>query len=313
MSSTRFTLVPAADSALHDASDVRFSLKDSRLFAPLFALSVITLLVADALLHGSTEGIAEVTAVTSAFTALYSVSWKLRHRYPRSSNSIRAFAPILMYGLIYGFIHAVMTGARPSDAHLVDAALLRIDEWMFGVNPVVWMGAHGHPLLTDLLYLCYFSYYFGMPVLLVLMFRGNRARDFFQVQSVMVAGWYGALLSYALFPALGPCRWIADELPVLTGLLPTTQWIQAFLDANLTPVVRDCVPSMHTAITLLTLAYARRFQPMYFRIFLLPGIGIIIATMYTQAHYVIDVLLGVAVAAVLYGVMEKWKRSAGSV
>jgi membrane-associated phospholipid phosphatase len=57
---------------------------------------------------------------------------------------------------------------------------------------------------------------------------------------------------------------------------------------------------------LLTLAYARRFQPMYFRIFLLPGIGIIIATMYIQAHYVIDVLLGVAVAAVLYGVMEKW-------
>jgi membrane-associated phospholipid phosphatase len=45
---------------------------------------------------------------------------------------------------------------------------------------------------------------------------------------------------------------------------------------------------------------------MYFRIFLLPGIGIIIATMYIQAHYVIDVLLGVAVAAVLYGVMEKW-------
>jgi hypothetical protein len=45
---------------------------------------------------------------------------------------------------------------------------------------------------------------------------------------------------------------------------------------------------------------------MYFRIFLLPGIGIIIATMYTQAHYVIDVLLGVAVAAVLYAVMERW-------
>jgi hypothetical protein len=27
--------------------------------------------------------------------------------------------------------------------------------------------------------------------------------------------------------------------------------------------------------------------------------------MYIQAHYVIDVLLGVAVAAVLYGVMER--------
>ncbi len=306
MSTPRFTLVPAADTALNEVPEVRLSLRSPRLFAPLFALAVITLLVADALLHGSSDGIANVTAMTSVFIALYILSWKFRHHYPRTSNAIRAFAPIVMYGLIYGFIHAVITGARPSDTHVVDAALLGMDEWMFGVNPIIWMGAHGHPMLTDLLYLCYFTYYFGMPVLLILMFRGNSAADFRRVQIVMTVGWYGALISYALFPALGPCRWIPDELPALTGLLPTTQWIQAFLDINLTPVVRDCVPSMHTAITLLTLVYARRFQPKYFRIFLLPGIGIIIATMYIQVHYVIDVLLGIAVAAVLYIVCKKW-------
>ena len=306
MSKPRLTFVPAADTALNDEPEVRPSLKNSRHVAPLFALAVITLLVADALWHGSTEGIAEVTAVTSVFIAAYSVSWKLRHRYPRTSNSIRAFAPIVMYGLAYGFIHAVMTGARPLEAQLVDDALLRMDAWMFGGNPVLWLGRHAHPLLTDLLYLCYFSYYFGMPVLLILMFRGNRAEDFLHVQTTMVIGWYGALISYALFPALGPCRWIVDELPVLHGLLPTTEWIQAFLAANLVPAVRDCVPSMHTAITVLTLVYARRYQPAFFRIFLVPGIGIIVATVYIYAHYAIDVFLGLLVAGVLFAVMEKW-------
>ena len=50
--------------------------------------------------------------------------------------------------------------------------------------------------------------------------------------------------------------------------------------------------------------HERRYPPAYFHVFLLPRFGIIIATMHTQALYVIDVLLGVAVAAVLYAVME---------
>jgi membrane-associated phospholipid phosphatase len=91
-----------------------------------------------------------------------------------------------------------------------------------------------------------------------------------------------------------------DLLPSLHGRLPSTAWIQAFLNANLVPAVRDCVPSMHTAVTLLTLIFAWRFQRRYFWIILLPGIGIIIATMYTQAHYAIDVILGIIAAAVIY-------------
>jgi len=52
--------------------------------------------------------------------------------------------------------------------------------------------------------------------------------------------------------------------------------------------------------------HERRYPPAYFQVFLVPGIGIIVATVYIYAHYAIDVLLGLLVAVVLFIIMEKW-------
>jgi hypothetical protein len=208
--------------------------------------------------------------------------------------------PLIFYGVVYVMVHEMITAGRPSSIYLIDAVLHRIDLALFGTDPIAWLGNHGHPLLTDILYLTYFSYYFGMPVLMILMFRGNRRQDFRRALAAMIMGWYGALITYALFPAIGPCRRMPDQLPVLQSWLPTTEWVRAFLAANLVPALRDCVPSMHTGVTLLTLVFAFRFQRRYFWLFLFPGTGIIIATMYIQAHYAIDVILGIGSAGVIY-------------
>lgn len=276
-------------------------------FSAVFALLVILLLIFDALMHGSTAHIAGVTGITAVFVLLWYLAFRFRARLPRTANFIRYMTPLLLYPVLYGIVHAMVTAGRPSDTHLIDHVLLDIDIALFGVNPIAWLGMHQHPLVTDLLYLAYFSYYLGMPVLMILMFRGSRLVDFRRALAAMVIGWYGALISYALFPALGPNRWIPDEVPVLTGWLPTSQWIQTFLAANLVPAIRDCVPSMHTGVTILTLMYAWRFHRTFFWIFLLPGVGIIAATMYIQAHYVIDVILGFIAAGTIYVLVERYR------
>ncbi|MBE0643760.1 MAG: phosphatase PAP2 family protein [Bacteroidetes bacterium] len=295
-----FSPAPSAETALHESPAPYRTLRQWITFHAAFSLGVIVLLIVDALVHGSTAHVAEVARVTGLFVVIWLLAFAQRVRFPRTASFVRYLLPLVLYPAIYGMLHAMVTAGRPSSTYLIDSVLHHIDLTLFGTDPVAWLGNHGHPLLTDLLHLTYFSYYFGMPVLMILMFRGNRRDDFRRALAAMIMGWYGALITYALFPALGPSRWMADQLPVLHGLLPITAWVQAFLAANLNPAVRDCVPSMHTGVTLLTLVFAFRFQRRYFWLFLLPGLGIIAATVYIQAHYAIDVILGIAAAGVIY-------------
>jgi hypothetical protein len=267
-------------------------------FATIFGPAVYALLIVYAILHGAVAAAFGPALYLALFTVVWSAAWALRRRVPRTAGFVRFMLPILMYGVFYVSVHTMLAATGHP---LVDARLAAIDRALFGVDPIAWLGAHGHPPLTDLLYVCYVSYYLGMPVLLVLMWRGNAEKDFRMVLSAMVMGWYGVLMSYAVFPALGPERFFSGALPALRGWLPTTPAIQSLLHANLVPAVRDCVPSMHTAITLLTLVYAYRFQRRFFLAYVLPGIGVIVATMYIQQHYVIDVLLGVVAFGILYG------------
>jgi len=208
---------------------------------------------------------------------------------------------LILYPVIYEPVHLLLTAINPS---IIDDSLLRIDETIFGTDPIAALGAIAIPPLTDFAYLAYFSYYLGMPVLLILMFKQNPEHDFRKVLTAMTLGWYGALLTYAYFPALGPQRYLIGQLPQLTGWLPTTDWIQGFLSANLTPVIRDCVPSMHTGVTILTLVYAYRYQRRFFNIYLIPGLGVIFATMYLQQHYVIDVILGIMASGIIYTIAD---------
>lgn len=295
-----FSRISPVQTQRHEPARDTASFRQWATFHTLFPLGVILLLAGDALAHRSTAHVAEVLGITAAFAAIWFAGYAVRRRCPGVANFTRYLLPLILYPVIYGLIHAMVTAGRPSEIFLIDNLLHRIDLSLFGTDPIIWLGTHGHPLLTDLLHLTYFSYYFGMPVLMILMFRGNRPGDFHRALAAMIMGWYGALITYALFPALGPNRWMPEHLPLLSGVLPVTAWVQGFLAANLTPAVRDCVPSMHAGVTLLTLIFAFRFQRRYFRLFLAPGLGIITATMYIQAHYVIDVILGIGAAGVIY-------------
>jgi PAP2 superfamily protein len=278
-------------------------LPDSPVSGPRFplsssiALSVLLFLSAIGLVLGEFQVILPLAIVLLGSIAVMLLALAFRKPLPTTSAFIIYFLPLIVYAVIYEPIHTLMAAINPTT---VDAQLLRIDMWIFGTNPIVTLGSIAKPGLTDFTYLSYFSYYLGMPVLLILMFFRNPRSDFQKVLTAMTIAWYGALLTYLLFPALGPIRFIPDELPVLQGFLPTSAWIQSFLTANLTPVVRDCVPSMHTGVTLLTLYYAKRYQPKFFTLYLVPGLGLIFATMYLQQHYVIDVILGIIASFIIY-------------
>jgi hypothetical protein len=294
-------LLPASDAARIAAVD---RLSRWFPFAGIFAPAVLLLLLADAVAHGATSALGGPALQAGICVAVIALAFTARRRWPRIAGFFRYFTPLLLYGLFYTPMHALLASVRP---RLIDTRLAAVDRALFGTDPIAWLAAHAHPLLVDVLILCYATYYVTMPALLLLLWWRHPEAVFRRVLSAMTIAWYGALVSYALFPALGPLRHFAGALPPPRGWLPSTGALLAFLRATLPAVVRDCVPSMHTAVTLLTLAYARRFSPRFFRVILLPSFGLIAATMVIQQHYVIDVLLGIPTAAVLYAVVERFR------
>jgi membrane-associated phospholipid phosphatase len=113
---------------------------------------------------------------------------------------------------------------------------------------------------------------------------------------------------YALVPAIGPRYFLFHAFPgPLQGL-----WLTPFLDSVMRtpPFARDCFPSGHTGTTLLVLVYAFRFSPRVFRVMLLPGLGLILATLVGRFHYLTDLMCAVPLVTVVVSLALGWSRAA---
>ena len=187
-----------------------------------------------------------------------------------------------------------------------DVELAAIDYRVFGAHPTVWIERILWPPLTEVLQLAYATYYF-LPVALGLVLWSKRRFAEFDFWIFIIAfGFYLSYIGYIIVPAIGP-RFLpaiqdAQTVP-LTGV-----WLFQTLRETLDKaegITRDCFPSGHTELTLLTLYYARRLHRPTFWAMLPLGSAIIFSTVYLRYHYVIDVIAG-ALLAILVVMMAKF-------
>ncbi|MCX7958423.1 MAG: phosphatase PAP2 family protein [Deltaproteobacteria bacterium] len=108
----------------------------------------------------------------------------------------------------------------------------------------------------------------------------------------VVAGFIG----YVTVPAVGPRYFLADEYTIpLTGYI-TEAGARAW--NSIESVKRDCFPSLHTAMSTITLVYFYRFRKFYrfgrtiFYIALPLVVSLWISTVYLRYHWVVDVFAG---------------------
>lgn len=210
--------------------------------------------------------------------------------------------PVL--SLSHGVLSPLVTAVTPV---LRDAQLAAMDERLFGVQVSVLLGQLVPPWLTDILMLCYYGH-FVWPLMLgvVLYFTGRR--DAFDEYLLALSLFFTFnYLFYALVPAIGPRYFLffAFDKP-LQGV-----WVTSILDSlmRLPPFARDCFPSGHTGTTLLVFVYAWRFAPRFFRVMVLPGLGLIAATLVGRFHYATDLLCAVPLVVVVVGLAVGWSRT----
>jgi membrane-associated phospholipid phosphatase len=222
---------------------------------------------------------------------------------------VRDFLPFFIALLLYETLHDLTPLVRPD---VVDARLIAIDRAVFGVDVAWWLGRFATPLVTQVMVLCYASYFLAPGLLASLVYwRGERAlfRDFLVSLCVVTLLGYAG---YLLVPAVGPYVFQAQLFPTrLPGGGRGTHFFIAELD-SLRGVARDCFPSMHTAHTTVVLAFAWRAGRALFAAYLPIAIGLFVSTVYLRMHYVVDVAAGFAVAAIAVAVgprLERWWAS----
>ncbi|MCF7797904.1 MAG: phosphatase PAP2 family protein [Lentisphaeria bacterium] len=229
----------------------------------------------------------------------------------RMFRFIRDIAPFLFAILIYTNLHDTIHFVNPHDVHY---QLNAIDEWMFGgVSPTVWAEQFYKPWLTDWLSFAYMNYFWITVILVLVLYFKKEHRQFRTIMLTMILCYYFGYLLYIIFPAAPPRLAIADQytINIYKGTSLVSDGARALVHISASSA-RGAFPSLHCAITFMTLGMAWRFHKGLFWPFLPIGISLITATVYLRHHYVIDIIAGLALCVFAWYVtpgLDRWWRN----
>ena len=213
----------------------------------------------------------------------------------KGSESVRLrfnqFSPALFVIVIYESLGDLIPCLQPD----IDPFLVKIDFFIFGVHPSLWMEKWIAPWFTDLMSLAYLSYYFIPVVFVATLYLKGRMEAFDKSMFILAFGYYISFVGYILFPAIGPRFTLTQIYTVpLEGSL-ITDFVRDTLNA-LEHNKRDCMPSGHTQMVLMVLYLTYRYERFLCYLYIPVICGLILSTVYLRYHYVIDLLVGAAFA-----------------
>jgi membrane-associated phospholipid phosphatase len=247
-------------------------------------------------------GIAAVLLVASAIVDVLATRRPrgLARFVARQGRALRLWAPFaivyLCYRALRGALPVLVDGG-------VEAALLRADEWLFGISPAWGLAAIHAPWLTELLAYAYATMFFlPLAILLGLHARG-RDRELRHVALALQLAFYVGFLGFLLVPARSP-----DVVYAFAEPLIGHGFYEASMDAwrQLQAITYDAFPSMHTAISTIALVYSIRLGPILTPVWprtpalvMLPIVVLLqLATLYLRQHYFVDLIGGWTVALI---------------
>ncbi|MCS6999716.1 MAG: phosphatase PAP2 family protein [Bacteroidota bacterium] len=233
--------------------------------------------------------------------AIVAIAWLNMATEHRGVRLLRFFYVIPMVYPMYQQSQLLVPALHQRD---YDWLLIKLDRMLFGVDPTVWFAQFANPWITEYLQVCYVSFYL-LPIAVALSFFAQRRTvTMLRFGRMIVFGFYVSYLAYFALPAIGP-RFTLHDFHQLDRELPGV-WLTPYLRAlvneggGIEPgepfpervVNRDCFPSGHTMMTLLTIILAWRCRsPLRMPVTVI-GASLIVATVYLRYHYVVDLIAG---------------------
>ncbi len=200
--------------------------------------------------------------------------------------------------ILYTFrlLHFLIPALRNIDGS-TEWTLIRMDQWLLGDHAVAYIQSIRTPLLTEVMYYFYSTYYVvpaGLVlVVLVCYRRGTLKREALQkLIGGITLGFVTSYLIYLLVPARGPLHALPPGTIVETL---ESAWIGESIHRTIMSAemkMYDVFPSGHTEVYLITVLYARRYTRSLFWWVLVLFVGMVMSTLYLQYHYVVDLVAG---------------------
>jgi membrane-associated phospholipid phosphatase len=224
------------------------------------------------------------------------ICWFVRfhdQRRTRATRLIRYWYPLVLLPIIFTELGGLVKYVNPVRCH---EWLIEIDRITFSGDPTVMCEQITHPALTELLQICYVSYYLFPPAICYLLWRSGKYAEFRTAMAVILAAYFTSYIGYFLVPAKAPTFYITNSFE-LKGLF-FTPFIRPIID-YLEPIKLDCFPSGHTEVAFVVMVLAAMYAKRAFWIFLPLGTGLIFSTVYLRYHYAIDVIAGLALGIII--------------
>jgi len=232
-----------------------------------------------------------------------------------AARFLRYTYPALLLTAFFEEVALTVNAIAPASPYWFEPHLYAIDRAIVGATPAVLSSQAGFPILDEIMHAFYFSYYLLITCGIVIAWTGGGrgratpAPGFHAAMTTMMLGFFLSYVWYPFLPARGP--WENPEL--MAELRPFDGWFftgAVKLMMTGVAVSGGCFPSAHVSGT-----WALTFGlfPWHRRAALWLGmaaVGLSVACVYTRYHHLVDVLAGVAVAAIAVVIVHwsPWDR-----
>lgn len=300
---------------VEESNDMGLILRSLQLQDSIFLayVSLITVLLLSATDQETTKQVTVLVALQLLLASVPAIVLAMQARCPNPlTHFVRWWYPLLLCTLCFEAIGRMLPLIQP---RLIDAQLVAADLWLFGAVLTPLLQEISRPWLTELMYLCYASYYFIVPGVGFALYRRQTANAELPspafrryILTVSLTFWI-CYLHFLLTPAGGPIFWPSYPGPVLELAGGPITVIERWVFQHGT-IVGGAFPSSHVAVAFVCAYFAVRFSVA--PLLLVPlCVGLAVSTVYAGYHYGVDVLYGMIIGAVVTfaaGRLFEWHR-----
>ncbi len=204
----------------------------------------------------------------------------------------------------------------------LDHHFANVEQFLFGGQPALWLSqTFDHWMVSEPLHFAYFIYY-ALIVGVILFYYISSYKQAERVTFVIFGSFYLFYLVYIFLPVVGPQYYfpaIGWDLVAVGDYVPVGKYFATHSELHEMPVKHQglfyqlvnmsqqmgerptaAFPSSHVGITTIIFAFFYRGSKRLFWTLLPIYIMLCIATVYIQAHYLIDVFAGMLVGWLFY-------------
>lgn len=277
----------------------RTTAKSSWQFFPhdLIVLAYTALMVLLIILFGEPTGIHSGPLIF--YLGVIALTLLIVRYFPEGDSRWWAFIRIGYPALLFTFFYRTTGGLMTLFHHrFFDAKVTALETSIFGVSPSLYIDQHltGWRWLNELLSFGYFSYYFMILGLLLLILFRRQYRVMASTVTALCTAFFISYLVFVLYPVESP-RWFyaAHYIEPIHGWIFRSAVVRVIGQAGLHG---GGMPSSHVGVALVIMFYSLRYY-YKFGLALIP-LNILLAagTMWGRFHYLSDVVTGIMVGIV---------------